>query len=1077
MRRWIAGWVIAGALVLGVLGLLRAAGSPDTSAPEQAAPSTVIPRASRASAVAASQRPGAGLRIRGTVVDTHGAPVAGARVSASWPEPGQTLSELPCPEGAVEPYEDPRDPSTRGRKLPECMSHVTALVLELVGAREGEAPVYAEATTGAEGTFLLDALPEGPLTLWALGEHGAVMRAGIPAGSEGVELVLDEGLTLEATVAGDDGAPLAGATVTVLNAWHTRFFDTTTGADGRFRVGPLPYGGYFAFVAKDGWLPALEELGREEQEVTLHRPSRLSGRVLSEGAPVPGIEVRVTSGEDLPGGTARSLTTDAQGRFSLVLPAGPHVLSASRDGRYALAHVTAGTGPAEVVLELGSALHVEGRVSDDAGRPVAGARVIASSRSPSEADLEALTGADGNYRLGPVEPGPWRFRVEAAGYLDLREDAVRTLGAAPERLDFTLTRAASVTGRVTDAEGHPLPDLQLTFLRPGNAKTPGEGEPQEGAWTDAEGRFVLDADAPGNYRIEVTDAPFLDATFPVRAPSQDVHLTLHAGASVEGSVADAHGLLMEDFLVELQDPEGREELPSRRVAFTDAKGHFLLQGVKPGRYLLLASSEERALTRRAWREVELRDGARTQVELRVEPERTLSGLVVDGTGTPVKAAFVRAHPPQEDAPAWKREGRHSRHGPPAGVATDADGRFTIRGLTEAAYDVRIAKAGHELDTVRSTGGLAGTDKDSLRVGADTAEVRVVLARQPHVVGRLMDPDGAPVRAFRMNGQPVEDAEGAFALPMEYLGETGLVFEADGLAPRVLPVKPRQEGGDLDLGVLRMSRGRTLRGRVVDAETAWPVPFAQLMLTPRSSNPEEHAPTLPVEGAGEDGTFTLSHLDPDTFTLTVNRPGYRQLRLTVSSDQEEVTLRLEPGARVEVSVKDRQGRLRAARVQFRGDSGSFESVFVEKGQHVQRGLEPGPYTVRVEAEDERLPVFLPQRVVVPARGLLQVPFQEQEGGITVKLSVPGGTSSYIMLCPGGMPPPSRKAEVARVFGQSHPGEQNGDDATFQHVPPGPATVVFIHPYESTRYHWEQLDIPETGTLSRVLSPVWRTFDAD
>jgi protocatechuate 3,4-dioxygenase beta subunit len=977
MRRWRLGGVIVGVLALVAWGVLRGGGSSGPSTPEQATRATATPRTSRASITPPSQRPGAGLHLRGTVVDAQGAPVAGAHVSASWPEPGQTLSELPCPEGALEPYEDPRDPSTRGRTLPQCMSHVTALVMELVGAREGEAPVYAEATTGADGTFLLEALPEGPLALWALGEHGAVMRAGIPAGAEDVKLVLGEGLLTQGLVVGD-GAPLAGATVTVLNALHTRYFDATTGADGRFRVGPLPMGMYFVFVAKDGWFPELVlRNGEPEQEVTLHRSRRLSGRVRSGGAPVPGLEVRVASGADIPDDTARSITTDADGRFSLMLPEGPHTLSASREGRYALAHATAGAATPEVVLELGSALHVEGTVSDDAGRPVAGARVEASWLGESNANLHAVTGADGHYHLGPVEPGEWSFTVKASGYVDPDESEERMLDAATGPVDFRLPRAAIVTGRVTDAEGRPLPDLAIALVRPTPPESPWD-EPQEDTWTDAEGRFVLDAKAPGDYRIDVSAESFIEESFPVRAPSTDVHLTLRTGASLEGTVVDAQGLPLEDFLVELQDPEGREELSLRTAGYTDKKGRFLLRGVEPGRYLLLASRATKALTRRAWGVVELRDGTRTRVVLRMEPERTLSGIVVDGAGRAVEGVYVRAWPPMKGAPVWKREGRNSRHGPPLGVETGPDGRFTLPGLTEAAYDLRLLKVGYTLDAAHSTGEPAGEAGTLLRVGAGTAEVRIVLTRYPHFIGRLVGPDGAPLRSFRVNGSPREAGDGAFAVAGEDAADEPLVFEADGLASLVREVRPLTGDADVDLGVVRMGRGRTLRGRVVDAETSKPLPGVVVMHATRSTGAAKRPVAISTAITRKDGTFELHNLTPEALTLIVNHLGYRQQQLTVGPEQEELALRLAPGPRVEVTIKDAQGRPLTAQVRFNRDDGDTESASAEKGRLVQLGLEPGPYTVELEESffNNRLfPVFPPQRVVVPESGLLQVHFQE------------------------------------------------------------------------------------------------------
>jgi hypothetical protein len=239
-------------------------------------------------------------------------------------------------------------------------------------------------------------------------------------------------------------------------------------------------------------------------------------------------------------------------------------------------------------------------------------------------------------------------------------------------------------------------------------------------------------------------------------------------------------------------------------------------------------------------------------------------------------------------------------------------------------------------------------------------------------------------------------------------------------------------------------------------------------------------TVYSQGTGEDGTFELSDLDLEAFTLTATAEGYRKQRLAVGPEQEEVTVRMDAGARVEVTVKDVEGRPRTARVEFQGDNDAVLSGLAGKGHFVQRGLEPGPYTVRLSAEDfldRRFPIFHPQRVVVPPSGRLPLTFQATAGGATVKLRVAGGTSAAVMLFPGSAPPPTRLEDVGSLFAQSLTVEQPEDEATFRQVPPGRATVFVLHPDSPTRVHREELDIPTGGTLSRELSPVWRSFGAD
>ncbi|HEX8704498.1 MAG TPA: carboxypeptidase-like regulatory domain-containing protein, partial [Myxococcaceae bacterium] len=309
---------------------------------------------------------GGSLRIQGWVRDERG-PAAGVRVSATRPMPDETLSELKCPVSQSNGFgPKPRDP-----RLPDCMREAESLVVDHVSARYGEAPLYAEATTGADGSFLLEGLPEGTFMLWALGEQGARRQPDVAAGTEGVELVLGEGFLLSGVVTDEEGHPLPEVRLTFLHGGHTRFFDTRTDANGEYRIGPLPKDGYALVAEKEGWLPTYLEPALLSWgpggEVVLFRPGQLGGRVLSNGAPAPGVKVRLTSleREDVEDQVA---ATDAEGRFKFE-PLGPgkYRLLATSQELHAIEERELGNRlgkPAEVVLNLGEARYVEGTVQD-----------------------------------------------------------------------------------------------------------------------------------------------------------------------------------------------------------------------------------------------------------------------------------------------------------------------------------------------------------------------------------------------------------------------------------------------------------------------------------------------------------------------------------------------------------------------------------------------------------------------------------------------------------------------------------------------------------------------------------------
>ncbi len=876
------GWVLGALLlVVGAVALVgvRTAGPRSEAPPAPARTATVEPT-SRPPVTPQAPRPTGALRIRGTVVDAHGRPVAAVRVSAFLPEPEPAPSERPC---ASEDSESTGLPGEwQGR---HCFDDAASVLLELTGAREGEAPVQAEATTGADGTFTLDGLPEGPLELWALGEHGAAMRPGIPAGTDGVELVLERGVTLEGTVSAE-GAPLAGARVTALSVRHAGFLDAFTGPDGHYRLGPLPMGASSLLVSKEGWLPELLSWELEEgppvTDVTLVRPVPLTGRVLSaSGAPAPGVSVHVGPGRKLPGPKSRTVTTDAEGRFALRVRPGKYTLAAQSEGQSALVRVALSSQPSpEAVLELGSGLHVHGQVLDDARQPVAGARVELRSATNHGLWREAATDAEGRYSVGPLEPGIWRFAIQAPRYQD-REDLRYTLTRSTGPMDFTVLRVPTVEGRVTDTTGRPLPGLRVQLE---NFDT---FESQ--ASTDAEGRFVLDAPAPGDYHVALTEESYLHEPVAVRAPARDVHLTPRPGASVLGTLLDGRGLPLADFTVTLV---GMEPAPAPEwLATTDARGRFSFQGLKPGAYRLVANGLSDGLERKTWREVALREEAPVEVELRFPEERALSGLVVDDGGRPVAGASVRASVPLEDAPEWL-QGMGNGTGTPGGVRTDTEGRFTLRHLTARRYLLQAELPGHAFLPARSAGGEAR--EDAVLASADAVGVRLVMERGPHFTGRLVGPDGAPLTRFRVDGVEYESADGTFTVPVrEAAGVDRLMFSAGVLIPRSLEVQGRG-GEDVDLGKVRLEQGRTVRIRVLDARTSQPLADALLQFTLSDAASVEP----PLDGAlrtDADGTFVLHQVSarPNILQVTLRGDAYEPRMVEVAESQRELTLRLEP----------------------------------------------------------------------------------------------------------------------------------------------------------------------------------------
>ncbi|WP_257449828.1 MSCRAMM family protein [Archangium lipolyticum] len=1065
MRGWVLG-VVAVAGFLFVVGLVFHQGprSEPSRAVSPSGPSSPGVRPGRLGTAPVLPSSGA-LRIRGVVLDDRG-PVSGVRVSASRPEAGRTLSELTCL-----PHED-LDPGAAGvSRIIACMPRSNPRILELVDMYEGEAPVHAEAVTAGDGTFVLEGLSPGAFALWVLTEHGAVVRTGVPAGVDGVELRLEEGVTFEGTVVGEQ-APLADARVLVIHAGHTRYFETRTGADGQFRIGPLPASSYLLAISAEGWMPRLADSGMlygPESRLELLRPRRLTGRVLSGGAPVPGVEVRLESRFPIQGG-AGSVRTDGQGRFLFepLPPTGEYRLTAEQGERFALVQLVLeedSPWPGEVVLHLGEAFFLEGTIRGEAGLPVPGARVSVIHEDTLGWEQTTRTGPDGRYRAGPLAPGLHELRIEAERYRRLYDLENHDLKPGMGPLDFTLERATSLSGTVVDTGGQPLPHIALSLRHPGR-RNPRHGDMAAHATSGADGRFVIDSAAPGAYLLTTSDESVLDEELLVQVPAEGIRWVVRRGGSVSGTFTDPQGIPLARGSVTLWDLEG-ENGAVGRVAVNE-EGRFLFQAVQPGRYMLEATLRVAGVECSAARPIEVKEGGKVEVSLQLETGRTLSGVVVDGAGQPIAGAVI--HALASSQPPWRQDDGYIEISTdaPADVRSGPDGRFTLRHLVADAYDVSARKEGHR------------PRDEATRVSAGTQEVRLVLERLGHIRGRLVGPTGAPITRFQVNREFRTDPGGVFAVPFSASGVETLLLTAPDMAQVRRPV-PVREGIDVDLGEIRMGPGRRVRGRVLDAETSEPV-SASLRFTDAALESTKPTPSVweAVE-VKEDGTFELPSVEARPLILLVEDEGHWPRRLTLDARTEEVTVRLEAGARIEVRVLDTRGRPVGADLDFEGDEGEGRGIYAPEGTDVLTGLKPGNYTVRLRPLKEGDSLFFrPRRVQVPASGRMSLTFEGEQGGGTVRLTVKHKDIRSVWIRPGGAPPITKDFDLERALSGSMTARREGESDEWwvlHHVPPGRATLFILADAEGPPFHMEELEISSQGTLTREVRPVWRKIEAE
>lgn len=378
----------------------------------------------------------------------------------------------------------------------------------------------------------------------------------------------------------------------------------------------------------------------------------IRGRVLTadSGTPIRRAQVRAISPETR---ASRLATTDGQGRYELRdLPAGRWQLSASKAGFVTLRYGQRRPFELGLPLELRNAQVIEnadlalprgaaitGRVFDEFGDPVAGARVqvLRYQRSQGTRRLTPTGVGDqsddtGAFRLFGLTPGDYYVSAtvralqvdepsaDAAGYAptyypgtgNVAEAQRVTLGVSQEltNISFALlpVRTVRVTGRVTDSSGRPLPG-GLTILVPadGGGDFPimmGGG----GGNIRPDGSFTLTNVAPGSYTLTVASRmPGFGrggrfggagtagadegeiASVPLTVGNEDlsgIEIVTSKGATLSGTVVAAPGSATPP-LSSLQvttQPVPVVRIPSR-PAPVDANGAFALTGLLGARLI------------------------------------------------------------------------------------------------------------------------------------------------------------------------------------------------------------------------------------------------------------------------------------------------------------------------------------------------------------------------------------------------------------------------------------------------------------------------------------------------------------
>jgi protocatechuate 3,4-dioxygenase beta subunit len=656
----------------------------------------------------------------------------------------------------------------------------------------------AATTTDAEGRYALLRAWAGlvDVAAYASGFQAAFGRAPAagPDGDSRLDLVLEPGRRVRGRVV--DAATGRGIGGAVLDAQDAPGAPPCSGPDGAFEVFLAPDDIALEAQAPGyarGGAPIEEGSGDVEGVVLELRPFvTYEGIVFDEqGKPLADAEVwawpgaRTRSG---PGGVFR-----VQGADPVAADQAPCLCARAGERMPALAAVALSRRDG-YHLRLGPVTALQGRVVDEAGDPVAGARLgvtlihgplvgrgidaLAAGLERPFAYFRAQADLDGRFRLPGLPEGTYRVSARRDEDVGGASSATGSLlpGEASAELRIVLEPGRLVTGSVRDEAGAVV-GARVRVTCGNDLSTHLE--------SDHEGRWRKDGLPPGNVAVRVehpdhvaaegligAEQDSLDMVLQRRPPSRRIRLVL-AGEPIEDGVrlrlsfrsrpqggAHAHAFphtQAGSVELELDLPEGIYEVHAQGTRFCGRLEGLVLgpgEGVAQGVLALL-------------------------------PTLTVGGRVMDHDGRAIAGAQVQA--------AQSFDGWH------VPVRTDAEGRFVLGGLLPGEFQVTAWATGYE-------GG-------SLRVPAGEAAVSLTLHPLVGVEGRV-DLSGPLRGEWRIRIAAVgeeDDAERDVAVGSD--GSFHLLLRPGAYEARAVRGQGAQAGR---LVAFEVRAGSQVRGLVLEA---------------------------------------------------------------------------------------------------------------------------------------------------------------------------------------------------------------------------------------------------------------------
>lgn len=710
-----------------------------------------------------------------------------------------------------------------------------------------------------------------------------------------------------------------------------------------------------------------------------------------------------------------------------------------------------------LIIRLRAGVTVDVKVVDGANRrPLAGAVVTIDQE-------RARTNGEGVATFEGISSGYVVLAARAEGF-GLVQKLFEVTESKTSRVLATLvlSSGAAVSGTVRDTRGQGVVGATVYALDMAKA-VPLGSSPISYVKTDAAGRYRIAAVAAGTYRIvahQVGLAPAQSEPLAVdgKTSRDRIDLVLEAGATFSGHVLDKGKSPVASATVKVLLASGSSSatLAKLRRTVTDQSGTFKLKGLPRRQFEALAHAEGASS---AAQKIDLRKGDVTDATFLLTVDGRISGHVVDGAGKPLAEVQVTA-----TGDFWggaklidlKLRGS-------AQVMTDGGGAFRFSGLPEGKYQLRAS---------RSMRPEWGSAPGAVAAKTGDTQVKLVLRADGGAKGVVVFDDGTPATVYTVNvgyppTRPVFSESGAFQLSKLRPGKYDLTFSSPSFVDKTLRNVEIAPDRVADLGTITVARGRTVKGRVLDAEgqavaNATVVMGSRLVgdgssLVLELGESVDRSMALRRTATLEDGTFSISAVGPAAYVIAAEHPARGRSKMSAipaGTKDGDVELRLQPFGSVKGMVK--LGEAPGVNVTLVASAGDSKQLAVVKsgddGRYVFERLAAGKHNISAIAGQGATANAGAKEVVVVAGKTVNADISIEVGEIDLSVQVvatSGTITTTQLFLFSGQVDVKVASQVNQVFlATSKTGTAKmafaagGKPAVFSKLKPGPYSLCAI-----------------------------------